>query len=80
MKKFTLVLFFLQDAAHHLLPEPSITPEPWKTAFFNLEKSSQTRGSFGSSGATSVPSIWRNATTLNCLKFLVWFIKFRPNS
>lgn len=72
MKKFTLVLFFLQDAAHHLLPEPSITPEPWKTAFFNLEKSSQTRGSFGSqffgsSGATSVPSIWRNANTMSVI-------------
>lgn len=59
---FTFVLFFLQDEAHHLLPDPSITPCPWKSTPFNLEKSSHVRGNFGSqllgsSGATIVPSI-----------------------
>jgi hypothetical protein len=55
-------LFFLQDAAHHLLPEPSITPFPWKMTLFSLEKSSHVRGNFGSqffgsSGAIIIPSI-----------------------
>ena len=62
IRKITLDLFLLQDAAHHLLPEPSITPTPWKMTLLRLEKSSQIRGFsgsqvFGSSGATIVPSI-----------------------
>lgn len=36
-KMFTLDLFFLQEAAHHLEPEPSITPFPWNTAPWSLE-------------------------------------------
>ncbi len=52
----------MQDAAHHLLPEPSITPFPWKMTLFSLEKSSHVRGNFGSqffgsSGAIIIPSI-----------------------
>lgn len=58
----TFDLFFLQDDAHHLLPEPSMTPDPWKRTPFSLEKSSQIRANFGSqlsgsAGATIVPSI-----------------------
>lgn len=62
IQKHTFDLFFLQDEAHHLLPEPSITPCPWKRTPFNLENSSHARENFGSqllgsSGATIVPSI-----------------------
>lgn len=60
--KLTLDLFFLQDSAHHLLPEPSITPCPWKETPVKFKKASQIRGLFGSqllgsSGAIIVPSI-----------------------
>ena len=59
---FTLDLFFLQEAAHHLLPEPSITPFPWNTTPLSFENSSHILWNFGSqllgsSGATIFPSI-----------------------
>lgn len=62
IEDFTLDLFFLQEAAHHLLPEPSITPFPWNTTPLSFENSSQILWNFesqllGSSGATIVPSI-----------------------
>lgn len=64
----TFDLFFLQDAAHHLLPEPSITPLPWKRTPFSWENSSHIRENFGShffgsSGATNVPSICISSET-----------------
>lgn len=61
----TFDLFFLQEAAHHLVPEPSMTPFPWNITPWSLENSSQTLWNLGfhwlgSSGATIVPSIYKN--------------------
>lgn len=57
-----MVLLILQEDAHHLLPEPSMTPSPWKRTPASLEKCSHVLGflgsqSSGSAGATIVPLI-----------------------
>lgn len=62
-KNTTFVLFFLQEDDHHLLPDPSMTPLPWKLTWSNFEKKSQILGFLGSqllgsAGATTVPSIY----------------------
>jgi len=66
----TLDLLILQELAHHLEPEPSMTPPPWMRAPASPEKSSHSRGlrgshSNGSSGATIVPWICKPTNQLS---------------
>ena len=53
----TLVLLILQEEAHHLLPEPSMVPSPWKLTPESFEKCSQVLGFLGSQSSGSVGAI-----------------------